>query len=128
DYEAIYGTLLARFGEVMVPPPIFIESIRYSINRGIPAIGLDAPEDEFGDKYSQEFTTRNMIGYILRKRRIMKKSFTEDTPEDFVLSWKKEMDRNHGNRRMDDFRLETILNTMSSTLSESGLKSICHNC
>lgn len=118
DYEIIYGTLLSRFGEVMVPPPIYIESIRYSVSREIPAKGIDASEDEFGTKYSEAFTTGNMVSYILRKKRIMKKSFNEETPEDFVISWKNEMDKNRGNKKMDDFRIETIMENISKEIPE----------
>ena len=118
DYEIIYGTLLSRFGEVMVPPPIYIEAIRYSVSREIPAKGLDAAEDEFGSKYSETFTTGNMVSYIMRKKRIMKKPFSEDNPEDFVMSWKNEMDKNKGNKKMDDFRIETILENISKEVEE----------
>ncbi len=118
DYEIIYGTLLSRFGEVMVPPPIYIEAIRYSANRDVPAKGLDAAEDDFGQMYSETFTTGNMVSYILRKKRIMKKSFTEDNPEDFVLSWKNEMDKNKGNKKMDDYRIQTINASLASNIPE----------
>ncbi len=118
DYEIIYGTLLSRFGEVMVPPPIYIEAIRYSVSREIPAKGVDADEDDFGSKYSETFTTGNMVSYIMRKKRIMKKSFNEDNPEDFVLSWKNEMDKNKGNKKMDDFRIETILENIAKEVND----------
>ena len=59
-----------------------------------------------------------MVSYILRKKRIMKKSFNEETPEDFVISWKNEMDKNRGNKKMDDFRIETIMENISKEIPE----------
>ena len=48
----------------------------------------------------------------------MKKPFSEDNPEDFVMSWKNEMDKNKGNKKMDDFRIETILENISKEVEE----------
>ena len=48
----------------------------------------------------------------------MKKSFTEDNPEDFVLSWKNEMDKNKGNKKMDDYRIQTINASLASNIPE----------
>ena len=38
DYEIIYGVRLSMYGEVMTPPPVYIEALKYSDSTGIPIV------------------------------------------------------------------------------------------
>jgi hypothetical protein len=112
DYEVIYGTILLKFGEVEVPPPIFTQSIIYAKEKGIPVIGLDLDEETYGDQYEKEYSVTQMVGYITKKRKLKHKNFNLESAEQFVMQWKKEIEKTRAMSNMEKLREEAIVENM----------------
>ncbi|MGP6220126.1 hypothetical protein [Caldiplasma sukawensis] len=108
DYDVIYGTILARFGEVETPPPIYVQPVIYGKKREVEMVGIDMDEDTFSEKYDEEFKFRHFIKFITVRRRLMHHSFDLSSPEAFVVEWRKEVNRNSALRNMDIAREEEI--------------------
>ncbi len=108
DYELIYGTLLSQFGPVEVPPPIFTQTIIYAKANNIPVKGLDVDEETFGTRYEEEYTVSQMVGYITKKKKLKKRNFDMESPEKFVLQWRKEIEKTKAMGNMEKMREEAI--------------------
>ena len=120
DYEAIYGTILSKFGEVEMPPPIFTQAVIYAKARDVDIYGLDLDEKSFGDKYEENFRVWDMVRYIRRKRRMMRHKFDLSSPETFIMQWKNLMEDNPSIRKMEEFRQNAIKENLSTFLKENG--------
>ncbi|MCL4345977.1 MAG: hypothetical protein M1496_06435 [Candidatus Thermoplasmatota archaeon] len=118
DYEVIYGTILSKFGEVEIPPPIFTQAVTYGVNRNIPMKGIDLDEDTFGDFYGENFRIRDLVRYIRKKRRMMRREFNLNSPEEFVVDWKNEIETNPGLKKMEESRSAQICTAISNARKE----------
>ncbi|MGC8609546.1 MAG: hypothetical protein ACP5UV_06745 [Thermoplasmata archaeon] len=108
DYEISYGLHLSVYGEVMTPPPIYIEAVKYSEENDVKILPLDVPEDDYQDHYTRSVRTFDLIHNSLRKRKIIKMEFGDKTPEDFVEKWNAMMQKVKGLRLVDEYRLRYI--------------------
>lgn len=124
DYEIIYGAHLSVYGEVMTPPPIYIESVKYSEETGIPLVGLDMNEKEFSTLYSEKVGTLSLMRHSIRKRRLVKKEFRDRTPEEFVKAWEERVNNIRALREVDEIRVDSMEAKMKDALSEREWKKV----
>ncbi|MGP6207424.1 hypothetical protein ACNF42_05280 [Cuniculiplasma sp. SKW3] len=119
DYEVIYGTILSKFGEVEIPPPIYTQAVTYGMNRNVPMKGIDLDEDSFGDVYGENFRIRDLVRYIRKKRRMMRREFNLNSPEEFVIDWKNEIETNPGLKKMEESRSAQICSEIRKAVEEN---------
>lgn len=122
DYEIIYGAHLSIYGEVMTPPPIYTECVKYSEENEIRLIGLDLNEEDFSKLYQSKVGTMDLVRHSIRKRRLIKKEFGDKTPEEFVKLWEKRVNSIKSLRLIDDFRLESMQNSILALIQEYNWK------
>ena len=120
DYEIIYGLLLSRFGEVMTPPPIYIETMKYADSRGKNVIGIDMDENSFQDTYSREVSSLSLVRHSLRKKKIMKRGVPGNDPYSFVDQWANEMTRLKSFEHVDNARVSNMVKHVMDGLRETG--------
>ncbi|MCL4343221.1 MAG: hypothetical protein M1267_05165 [Candidatus Thermoplasmatota archaeon] len=108
DYDIIYGYKLAVYGEVMVPPPIFLNAVRYASQNGKRLVSLDLPESEFSTSYTRNIGTISLIRHSLRKTRLRKKFFPDPDPDQFTISWQNEIEKIKGFRELQQSRIDAI--------------------
>ena len=119
DYEVMYGVHLSLYGEVMTPPPIYVETLQYADRYNIEVKGLDMSEDEYQELYTGNMKTFDVVRHSVRKRRLLKKDFRASTPEGFVDAWTKNINRVKGLRKIDEARLEYIRNDLLKELEKT---------
>ena len=108
DYEISYGLHLSIYGEVMTPPPIYIEAVKYAEENGKELRPLDVPEKEYTDFYTKNVKLFDLLRNSLRKRHVTRMEFGDTSPEDFVMRWNATMNRVSGLRKVEEFRLSYI--------------------
>ncbi|PYB67669.1 hypothetical protein DMB44_08055 [Thermoplasma sp. Kam2015] len=108
DYEISYGLHLSIYGEVMTPPPIYIEAVKYAEENGKDLKPLDVPEKEYTDFYTKNVKLFDLLRNSLRKRHVTRMEFGDTSPEDFVRRWNATMNRVSGLRKVEEFRLSYI--------------------
>ncbi|GGM67479.1 hypothetical protein GCM10007108_01930 [Thermogymnomonas acidicola] len=118
DYETIYGVNLSRFGEVMVPPPMFIEAARYCKENGVPLVGLDMDDEHYNEAYRRSVGTMALVRHSLRKNRVARKVFTSSSAEEFVDEWKREMWKVKGFRVLDMLRQDEVVRNIRRLMGE----------
>ncbi len=125
DYEIIYGVRLTRYGEVMTPPPIYVEAVKYLMDTGKTGIGLDMPQEQFDTLYSQIMKTRHLIRHSIRKKRILNYDFKDNNEYEFSENWIKRVNAVRGLAKIDEARLdymsEEIANFSANNYNPSNL-------
>ncbi len=101
DYEVIYGVRLSKYGEVMTPPPIYIEAITYSDTNGTKAIGIDMPQEQFDQLYTDSMKSRHLIRHSLRKKRVLNKEYGDKNEYEFAEAWIKRINTVKGLAEID---------------------------
>ena len=87
DYEIIYGSILAEYGEVMAPPPIYLESLKYARRFNVEIVGIDMSEQDYSRAYTDNVKALDLVRHSVRKNRLMRHAFKASTPEEFVEEW-----------------------------------------
>lgn len=87
DYEVIYGVRLSKYGDVMTPPPIYTEALSYSNRNGSKAVGIDMPQDQFDELYTNSMKSRHLIRHSLRKKRVLNKEYGDTNEYEFAEAW-----------------------------------------
>lgn len=118
DYEIIYGAHLSIYGDVMTPPPIYTESIKYSEENDVRLIGLDLDEEDFSSLYSNKVGTMDLVRHSIRKRRLIKKEFGDKSPEEFVKLWEERVNKIKSLRVIDEIRIESMELSFKELFSE----------
>ncbi len=103
--EEIYARLLARFGEVQLPPPCHVAAVRAADNAGLPLVPLDMNEDLFSERYTELVRVRDLVSESLRARRAKHRTFIADSLVDFVMEWDDWINASAGFRRLEEERL-----------------------
>ncbi len=123
DYEILYGINLARYGEVMTPSPVYIEATKYCRENNIEMIGLDMEEGEYQILYSKYVKTTDLLRHSLRKKKVSRLKFNQETPEEFVETWNKVVDLKSF-KKVNAAREEYINNRIDNMLKEYSDKKI----
>lgn len=87
DYEVIYGVRLSKYGEVMTPPPIYTEALSYTTRNGARAVGIDMPQEQFDELYTNSMKSRHLIRHSLRKKRVLNKEYGDTNEYEFAEAW-----------------------------------------
>lgn len=124
DYELIYGTVLSEYGEVMVPPPIYMEPIKYARHFGVEIHGIDMEEEEYSRVYTENVHAFDLVRHSVRKRLIMRHSFKSTTAEDFVEEWTALVNKVRGLSRVEEERLSSIEKTAIAYLKGENAKHV----
>ena len=101
DYEVIYGVRLSKYGEVMTPPPIYIEAITYTAKNGAKAIGIDMPQEQFDKLYTESMKSRHLNRHSLRKKRVLNKEYGDSNEYEFAEAWIKRINSIKGLAEID---------------------------
>lgn len=104
DYEIIYGLKLQNFGKVKMPVPSFTTALKIALDKGIEVSAIDMNEKEYADAYTRNVKFLNLLRHTLRKKRLYKKEFKANSPEEFVLKWDREILKIKGYAKLENER------------------------
>ncbi|MGC8663442.1 MAG: hypothetical protein ACP5SF_02855 [Thermoplasmata archaeon] len=114
DYEIIYGLKLQRYGKVKMPVPSFSKALKLANEKNIKIIAIDMEENEYAQAFTNNVKFFDLIRHTFRKKRILKKEFNAETPEEFALKWDKEINRLKGYARLEKQREVYIANKIKN--------------
>lgn len=123
DYDIIYGYKLAKYGEVMVPPPMFISALQYAESHGLEIRALDSTESDFADSYVRNIGTGSLIKHSLRKTKLRKKDLGDTTPEEFAVAWQAEIEKVKGFPELQQTRIDEISRGITEMYENGSWKS-----
>ncbi|HIH76163.1 MAG TPA: hypothetical protein HA343_02450 [Methanomassiliicoccales archaeon] len=90
DLEEAYKGGLQEFGEVLLPPPCYLEAVKATDELGIPLIPIDMNEELFSERYCELIGGLELMKESFFSHRVARKKFIMDSAEKFVLDfdWK----------------------------------------
>jgi len=89
---------LVRFGEVRVPNPSFVEVLRWSVARGVPAEPLDPDDDHTASLFAANIGYLELVRRTVRERRVSRSPPTPSSPDEFAIQWDREVAAGKGSR------------------------------
>jgi len=112
DYEEIYVEKLRAYSRVVFPPPAYTASSLFARENRIPVTSLDVNERLFSELYVSLVGTPDLVRHSLRKKRLKRKRFRADSPEEFALLWDREVNALQGfsmlTKRREDYMARRI--------------------
>ena len=106
DYEEMYVERLRQYSRVIFPPPAYTESVLYGREKRIPLASLDINERNFSELYVSLVSTSELIRHSVRKKRLKKRRFNADGPEEFAILWDRAINNLSGFRKLVEKREE----------------------
>jgi hypothetical protein len=103
-YEVVYARKLAfyaqkdtkKYGEVQVPPPCLVEALELGMSNKIPVVALDMDEKKYADAFVENVSTLQLVRHSFRFKKLSKKKFKVETPEEFTFAWDAELTKLKG--------------------------------
>jgi hypothetical protein len=86
DSDMAYSKKLATFGDVELPPPAFVESVRLAEQDMIPIMDIDLSDDEYTLVFIDHVTYWQLVSQS-RKIKSMRKRLKTPTPEEMAKQW-----------------------------------------
>ncbi len=99
---------LLRFGEVQVPNPSNVESLRWGRARQVPVAPLDPSEEQSAELFSEHIGYVELVRRTVRERRIGRHPPTPASPDAFALLWDGTVGKGKGSRRLAAARDEHL--------------------
>lgn len=111
-YEEVYARKLAFYaqknpdiyGEVQVPPPCLLEGLELGLKHKLPVVALDMDERVYSNTFVQNVSTISLIRHSMRFKKLSKKKFEVETPEEFTLAWDRELTKLRGFQNLETAR------------------------
>jgi hypothetical protein len=107
-YEEIYAEGLGRFGEVAAPPPCYVATLELAQHEGIPLIPVDMDEQSYTDLYCAVVPGTALFRHSTRTWLLKRRTFSDDSPEKFVLAWDKAVNNMEGFRLIEHKRAQAM--------------------
>jgi hypothetical protein len=89
---------LVRFGEVRVPNPSFVEALRWATASGVPVDALDPNDERSASLFAEHIGYLELVRRTVRERRMSRHPPTPSSPDEFALSWEREVASGRGSR------------------------------
>lgn len=107
-YEEIYAEGLGRFGEVAAPPPCYVATLELAKHDGIPLIPVDMDEQSYTDLYCAVVPGTALFRHSTRTWLLKRRTFSNDSPEKFVLAWDKAVNNMEGFKTIESRRAQAM--------------------
>lgn len=108
DYEIIYGIRLRKYGEVMTPPPIYIEMTNYAERSGSRVVGIDMDDESYTKAYTDNIGSFDLLRDSLRKKRVLNADYHDHDEYEFAEAWAQKQRSIKGRRRLEEIRQDFI--------------------
>ncbi len=104
--EMVYAKRLSEFGEVSLPPPCFLITLRVCEEENIPIIPLDMNEEIYSETYCCTVGTLDLLRESFLSKRMDRIKFDLCSPKRFILDWDERVNGTKGFRELQRRREE----------------------
>jgi len=89
---------LARFGEVRVPNPAFVETLRWAEGGGLAVEALDPSDERTASLFTEHIGYVELVRRTVRERGMSRRPPTPSTPDEYALEWDRAVAGGRGSR------------------------------
>lgn len=89
---------LVRFGEVRVPNPSFVETLRWARAQGVAAEALDPSDDRSASLFTEHIGYLELVRRTVAERRVARSPPAPSTADEFALTWDREVAGGRGSQ------------------------------
>jgi hypothetical protein len=95
---------LVRFGEVRVPNPSLVDTLRWAAARTLPVEPLDPSDDRAANLFAEHIGYLELVRRTVRERRVARNPPAPSSPDEYAIAWDREIARGSGSRELADAR------------------------
>jgi len=106
--EELYAQGLSRFGEVPAPPSCYVAALELADHFKIPIVPIDMDERTYTDLYCAVVDGSSLFRHSTRTWMVKRRTFSDNSPEEFVLAWDRAVNNLECFRRIERERAETM--------------------
>lgn len=99
---------LSRFGEVRVPNPAFVETLRWGAARQVAVLPLDPSEEGSAEMFAEHIGYVELVRRTVRERRVGRAPPAPPTPDAFAVEWERRIAAGRGSRSLARARDEHL--------------------
>jgi len=100
---------LARFGEVRVPNPAFLEALEWGRTHGAAVRALDPTEEEAAALFTEHIGYVELVRRTVREHRLGRTPPTPSSADAFALAWDRSIGGGRGSRELAAARDEYLV-------------------
>ena len=89
---------LVRFGEVRVPNPAFVDTLRWARADGVPVEPLDPNDERSASLFTEHIGYLELVRRTVAERRVARAPPTPSTPDEYALSWDRRVSGGRGSQ------------------------------
>ena len=105
-YDEIYVQGLTRFGEEAAPPPCYVAAVEIADSERLPIVPIDVDEESYTELYCASVSGSALFRNSTRTWLLRRRSFSADTPEEYVVKLDRAFNNMRGFRRIEEERVE----------------------
>jgi hypothetical protein len=124
DYELLYGLKLKEFGKVKMPIPSYVTIIEFSKAKNLDLIAIDLDEKMYNEQFTEHVTLFDLLRYSYRKGHLWNKHYDFSSPENFAISWDREVIKLKGYKKLELLREQHFADKIKDILSNNKYKRV----
>lgn len=100
---------LSRFGEVRVPNPSMLASLRWASDRAVPVEGVDPSDESYAEMFTDHISYLELVRRTLRERQLTRDPPAAASPEELARAWHARRSPGRGSREFDRAREAAVV-------------------
>ncbi|MGC8497561.1 MAG: hypothetical protein ACP5NL_06165 [Thermoplasmata archaeon] len=124
DYELLYGLKLKEFGKVRMPIPSYVTIIEFSKSKNVDLVAIDLDEKMYNEQYTEQVSLFDLLRYSYRKGHLWNKHYDFSSPENFAISWDKEVIKLKGYKKLELLREQHFADKIKEIISNNKYKRV----
>jgi hypothetical protein len=124
DYELLYGLKLKEFGKVKMPIPSYVTIIEFSKAKNLDLIAIDLDEKMYNEQFTEHVTLFDLLRYSYRKGHLWNKHYDFSSPENFAISWDREVIKLKGYKKLELLREQHFADKIKDIVSNNKYKRV----
>ncbi|HTT73020.1 MAG TPA: hypothetical protein VMG99_02565 [Thermoplasmata archaeon] len=111
---------LVRFGEVRVPNPSVVETLRFAADRHLAVEALDPSDERAASLFTEHIGYVELVRRTVAERRIGRNPPAPSSPDEFALTWDGEVAGGRGSRAFAQARDRHLARAAAQLAREQG--------
>jgi hypothetical protein len=109
---------LVRFGEVRVPNPSFVETLRWAHSHRVPVEALDPDDERTAALFAEHIGYFELVRRTVRERRVARSPPAPSSADEFALAWDRGIASGRGSRDFAEARDQHLVSRLPALTAD----------
>lgn len=100
---------LSSYGKITIPPRDIIVVHELAEDNNIPIVAIDIDDEMYANLLTENVSIVSLMRHSRKIKKLSKKKFKAQTPQDFVIEWNKEVNKIKAFNKIEELREEHMV-------------------